>query len=109
MNITIGFIQLSEAIPFLVATIGFEKPFVLTKAIFTAEDGGREMGVRERIRAGVQSVGGSLLADYAFEILMLSSGSYTGTWLSGLSPPTFPLIALYQVSPDSKNFVRWLD
>lgn len=35
LGVTVDPICLSEALPFLVVTVGFEKPFLLTKAVFT--------------------------------------------------------------------------
>ncbi|KAJ3119750.1 3-hydroxy-3-methylglutaryl-coenzyme A (HMG-CoA) reductase isozyme [Nowakowskiella sp. JEL0407] len=76
LGITLNLIQMSESIPFLVVTIGFEKPFLLTKAIldgFSAEEASREAKspVRQIVWKGVSEVGPALFTDYMIEIAVL--------------------------------------
>ncbi|KAJ3121295.1 3-hydroxy-3-methylglutaryl-coenzyme A (HMG-CoA) reductase isozyme [Nowakowskiella sp. JEL0407] len=82
-GITLNLIQMSESIPFLVVTIGFEKPFLLTKAIldgFSAEDASRDAKspVRQIVWKGVSEVGPALFTDYMIEIAVLILGSLSG-------------------------------
>jgi len=77
MGISITIILLLECLPFLVVTIGFEKPYSLTKAI--TESPGET--VREKVVEGVLKVGPSLITDAFVEFFLLVAIS-----LSGLNP-----------------------
>ncbi|KAJ3191087.1 3-hydroxy-3-methylglutaryl-coenzyme A (HMG-CoA) reductase isozyme, partial [Dinochytrium kinnereticum] len=70
----ITFIQISEAIPFLVVTIGFEKPYMLARAIMEAEGS----TVPEKVEKGTLKVGPSLVLDYLVEMSILGVGSFIG-------------------------------
>ncbi|KNE63166.1 hydroxymethylglutaryl-CoA reductase (NADPH) [Allomyces macrogynus ATCC 38327] len=79
------------ATPFLVITVGFERPYLLAKAIMLASsstpaaDGedARDSGVVSRpvvakVRAGVAAVGPSLVKDLVTEIAVLCLGAVSG-------------------------------
>ncbi|KAI9328573.1 hypothetical protein DFJ73DRAFT_964455 [Zopfochytrium polystomum] len=72
-NRIMNFIQLCEALPFLVVTIGFEKPYVLTQAIVESPG-----DVSEKVRAGVLRVGPPLIMDYCVEVAVLFLGGLSG-------------------------------
>jgi hypothetical protein len=57
-----------------VVTIGFEKPYVLTKTIFETQAD----TVREKVVQGTARVGPSLLLDYFVEISVLGLGGLAG-------------------------------
>ena len=67
-------ILLVECIPFLVVTIGFEKPYILSKSIFESE--GKD--VREKVYNGVLASGPGLVYDYIIEVLLLLALSASG-------------------------------
>ncbi|BFZ55493.1 3-hydroxy-3-methylglutaryl-coenzyme A (HMG-CoA) reductase isozyme [Savitreella phatthalungensis] len=71
-------ILLSEGLPFLVVTIGFEKPFLLTKAVLSASPATSSRPIRDDVLAGIHSKGFSILRDYALEIGVLVAGAMSG-------------------------------
>ncbi|KAI8806462.1 hydroxymethylglutaryl-coenzyme A reductase-domain-containing protein [Cladochytrium replicatum] len=84
-GISLNMIQLGEAVPFLVVSIGFEKPYQLTKAIMDAEAsdraqtvGTRPAPVRDLVWRGVAAVAPALILDYVVEIGVLMLGSFLG-------------------------------
>ncbi|CAI2178721.1 19095_t:CDS:2 [Funneliformis geosporum] len=90
-GVTVSPILLSEAIPFLIITVGFEKPFALTKAVFAATpskesyqsnqiDKSAEIpyNVRDSIIAGVTQKGPLIVRDYFIEIGVLFIGAISG-------------------------------
>ena len=70
-GLTLNVFHLFEAIPFFVVTIGFEKPYILSKAVIDATLQDTDSPFRDRIWTGVASVAESLLADYAIEVTLL--------------------------------------
>lgn len=74
VGVTIDIITLSECIPFLVVTIGFEKPYILTRSI--VESPGKT--AHQKVLAGVVQSGPNLLMDYIVEIVVLYMGSVYG-------------------------------
>ncbi|KAG5920259.1 hypothetical protein E4U42_006259 [Claviceps africana] len=97
LGVPISVILLSEGLPFLVVTIGFEKNIVLTRAVLShavehrrnqAREGqpGGEKATGERpqsiisyaIQAAIKDKGYEILRDYAIEILILSLGAASG-------------------------------
>lgn len=89
LGIPVDPVLLTEALPFLVCTVGFEKPLRLARAVFTHEhiytpiD---ESGNRSRSRGTLKPagqvileaydrVGNSILRDYALEIFVLTVGA----------------------------------
>ncbi|CAH7671331.1 3-hydroxy-3-methylglutaryl-coenzyme A reductase [Phakopsora pachyrhizi] len=99
-NIRINPILLSEALPFLVITIGFDKPYILAHSIFTSPDllppPHRHRHRHNRLSSisspdrqptkpapdiavqSVEQVGARILWDYAIEIAVLVMGSLSG-------------------------------
>nr|KAJ3420448.1 3-hydroxy-3-methylglutaryl-coenzyme A (HMG-CoA) reductase isozyme [Polyrhizophydium stewartii] len=77
-GIALNVFQLVEAIPFFVVSVGFEKPYVLSRAVVEAANAPSDAPFREKIWSGVESVAGSLLADYTFEIVLLVLGGLSG-------------------------------
>lgn len=71
-------ILLSEGLPFLVVTIGFEKPFLLTKAVLYTSPSTSSRPIREDVVNGVHVKGGAILRDYFFEIAILVVGAMSG-------------------------------
>ena len=65
----------SEAIPFLVISIGFQKPYILTQAIMTSLPGAP---VHELVAKGVELVGPTLIKDHAKEVLIFVLFMITG-------------------------------
>ena len=79
VGVSVSARELFEAIPFFVIAIGFEKPMLLTKAIYDATENADRSDLREKVSEGVHSVCGSILMDYAIEIGALFTSSFFGT------------------------------
>lgn len=91
LNIRINPILLSEALPFLVITIGFDKPYILAHAVFTNPDISPDLR-RHRLRdspaplrrardvvvQSIERVGVRIVRDYAIEITVLALGAMSG-------------------------------
>jgi hypothetical protein len=87
LGIPVDPVLLTEALPFLVCTVGFEKPLRLARAVFTHEhiytpvDGRSRGGSRSLKPAGqvileaYDRVGNTILRDYALEIFVLTVGA----------------------------------
>ena len=105
MGVPINMVLLSEGLPFLVVTIGFEKPIVLTKAVLSASldsrrvesklasaQGNRDNGslqtIQHAVSAAVGQKGFGIVRDYAIEIAILCAGSVSGIQ-GGLRPFCF--------------------
>ena len=94
LGVDISFVLLSEGLPFLVVTIGFEKPIILTKAVLSAslssrrEDGDqRSVGlnserrprtIKSALNVAVYEKGFEIVRDYLIEIAILSAGAASG-------------------------------
>jgi len=92
LGVPINLILLSEGLPFLVVTIGFEKPIILTKAVLSAalharpSDAGQERGVHGTEAPTIQSAlyvavnekGFAIVRDYCIEIAILVAGAASG-------------------------------
>lgn len=100
MGVPLNMVLLSEGLPFLVVTIGFEKPITLTKAVLSASlalkrpaangaspaDGHQPSpNIQSAINIAVQEKGFEIIRDYAIEILILVAGAWSGVQ-GGLSP-----------------------
>ncbi|VDB95645.1 unnamed protein product [Peniophora sp. CBMAI 1063] len=81
-------VSLIEALPFLVCTVGFEKPLRLARAVFAHEHAlapavseGRRRGEMKPtpvlILEALDRTGNALLRDYALEIAVLLGGAYS--------------------------------
>ncbi|KAL8673425.1 MAG: hypothetical protein Q9168_002168 [Polycauliona sp. 1 TL-2023] len=87
LGVPISFVLLSEGLPFLVVTIGFEKPIILTKALLSASlDSPRRGSKPERtpktiqsaLHTAVQQRGFDIVRDYCIEIAILVAGAASG-------------------------------
>ncbi|KAL3958267.1 hypothetical protein ACCO45_006429 [Purpureocillium lilacinum] len=95
LGVPISVILLSEGLPFLVVTIGFEKNIVLTRAVLSHAIEHRRAQVQETkagkkteiqaqnviqyaIQAAIKDKGYEILRDYAIEILILVLGAASG-------------------------------
>lgn len=97
LGVPISVILLSEGLPFLVVTIGFEKNIVLTRAVLShavehrrtqgrdgkpgkeSDAGSKPQGIISyAIQAAIKEKGYEILRDYAIEILILSLGAASG-------------------------------
>ena len=94
LGVPINFVLLSEGLPFLVVTIGFEKPIILTKAVLSASGTSRGQGVRRdsdlsssasssqtiqsSLQVAVQEKGFAIIRDYCVELGILIAGSASG-------------------------------
>lgn len=93
LGVPISVILLSEGLPFLVVTIGFEKNIVLTRAVLNhaiefrraqANDkSGKKSSasqdpIQQAIRAAIKDKGYEIIRDYAIEIAILVLGAASG-------------------------------
>lgn len=84
LGVPINMVLLSEGLPFLVVTIGFEKPIILTRAVLEAslasqkkrQSGGSS--IQEAVLAAVQDKGFQIVRDYVIEIIILALGAASG-------------------------------
>ena len=98
LGVPINMVLLSEGLPFLVVTIGFEKSIILTKAVLSASydskrrrlangdanghihGGGHSAGssIQDAILSAVRENGFEIVRDYAIEIAILAAGAASG-------------------------------
>ena len=94
LGVAINLVLLSEGLPFLVVTIGFEKPIILTKAVLSASLSSRRQGTRpgpndsgrdssprtiqSSLQVAVQEKGFEIVRDYCIEIAILVAGAASG-------------------------------
>ncbi|RAL68001.1 hypothetical protein DID88_008725 [Monilinia fructigena] len=92
MGVPMNMVLLSEGLPFLVVTIGFEKAIVLTKAVLSAslntqrphpEVGEKKYGVsptsiQYAVQVAISEKGFEIVRDYAIEICILVAGAASG-------------------------------
>ena len=80
MDIPLDPIALTEALPFLVCTVGFDKPLRLARAVMAhpnilkPQDDGRMKAAGDVILEALDRVGNMILRDYALEIAVLFVG-----------------------------------
>ncbi|KAI0777190.1 3-hydroxy-3-methylglutaryl-coenzyme A reductase [Trametes elegans] len=80
LDIPLDPIALTEALPFLVCTVGFDKPLRLARAVmahphmFKPQDDGRMKPAGDVILEALDRVGNVILRDYALEIAVLLVG-----------------------------------
>ena len=87
-GVPINMVLLSEGLPFLVVTIGFEKPIILTKSVLSASLDARKIGVsngefapsimHQALQIAINESGASIIRDYCLEILILVAGAASG-------------------------------
>ena len=96
LGVPINMVLLSEGLPFLVVTVGFEKPIILTKAVLSASLNSRRQGnpqsstlqskamdnnprmTQSIVQSAVKEKGHEIVRDYAIEILILIAGAASG-------------------------------
>ena len=94
LGVPINLVLLSEGLPFLVVTIGFEKPIILTKAVLSASVNSRRQGprpdpdisksasstrtIQSSLQVAVQEKGFDIVRDYCIEIAILIAGAVSG-------------------------------
>jgi hydroxymethylglutaryl-CoA reductase (NADPH) len=97
MGVPINMVLLSEGLPFLVVTVGFEKAIVLTKAVLSAAlDHRRNVphdspvdkaskstipettSIQHAVQVAIKEKGFEIVKDYAIEILILVAGAASG-------------------------------
>ncbi|KAK2873463.1 hypothetical protein FQN49_002355 [Arthroderma sp. PD_2] len=95
LGVPINMVLLSEGLPFLVVTIGFEKPIILTKAVLershqqpganTATANGSAAkpatpvrSIQDAIQQAVEATGFEIVRDYLIEIAILVAGAASG-------------------------------
>ncbi|KAA1085919.1 3-hydroxy-3-methylglutaryl-coenzyme A (HMG-CoA) reductase isozyme [Puccinia graminis f. sp. tritici] len=90
LGIRINPILLSEALPFLVITVGFDKPYVLAHAILSRSNWPPSLRQREPVPPArdivvesISRVGVRIVRDYAIEITVLGLGAISG--INGLT------------------------
>ena len=93
-GVPINLVLLSEGLPFLVVTIGFEKPIILTKAVLSAATNPRRheasadsevskganapSNIQSALQIAVQEKGFDIVRDYCIEIAILVAGAASG-------------------------------
>ncbi|KAL4869289.1 hypothetical protein BDV12DRAFT_86152 [Aspergillus spectabilis] len=85
-GVPINVLLLSEGLPFLVVTIGFEKPIILTRAVLNASmDKKRQnpatstpSSIQDSIQAAIKEQGFEIIRDYCIEIAILVAGAASG-------------------------------
>ena len=92
-GVPINLVLLSEGLPFLVVTIGFEKPIILTKAVLSAaarprrqeadldsdaKNPGSSSNIQSSLQVAVQEKGFDIVRDYCIEIAILVAGAASG-------------------------------
>lgn len=88
LGVPINVLLLSESLPFLVVTIGFEKPIILTRAVLTAaaDNRGRAgqasssttKSIQDSIQTAIKEQGFEIIRDYCIEIAILIAGAASG-------------------------------
>ncbi|KAL8700203.1 MAG: hypothetical protein Q9201_005572 [Fulgogasparrea decipioides] len=94
LGVPISFVLLSEGLPFLVVTIGFEKPIILTKAVLSAslsperrnnrpnpnytQNERSPRTVLSALHLAIQERGFAIIRDYCIEIAILVAGAASG-------------------------------
>lgn len=95
LGVPVNVVLLSEGTPFLVVTVGFEKPIILTQAVLSAAIQGRRpsppgspapaagngdapLTIQNAVQAAVRERGFEIVRDYAVEIAILIAGAASG-------------------------------
>jgi hydroxymethylglutaryl-CoA reductase (NADPH) len=96
MGVPLNMVLLSEGLPFLVVTIGFEKSIVLTKAVLSAaldtrrprpqdsptlavqKYGVSSTSIQYAVQVAINEKGYEIVRDYAIEICILAAGAASG-------------------------------
>jgi hydroxymethylglutaryl-CoA reductase (NADPH) len=92
LGIPLNMVLLSEGLPFLVVTIGFEKPIHLTKAVLAASTNKKAgspnahgpdsmsnlPSIQRAVQIAVREHGWIIVRDYLVEIAILGAGAFSG-------------------------------
>ncbi|QIW99512.1 hypothetical protein AMS68_005030 [Peltaster fructicola] len=94
LGVPVNLVLISEGIPFLVITVGFEKPIVLTQAVLSAAVNNRRttppgspvrdsssdapLTIQNAVQSAVRERGFEIVRDYAIEIAILCAGAASG-------------------------------
>ncbi|KAI5793125.1 putative 3-hydroxy-3-methylglutaryl CoA reductase [Geopyxis carbonaria] len=83
LGVPINMVLLSEGLPFLVVTIGFEKPIILTRAVLDEslnlrKKASSNASIQSAVAGAVQEVGFQIVRDYVIEIAILALGAASG-------------------------------
>src|SRR5215469_4546693 len=92
LGVPINMVLLSEGLPFLVVTVGFEKPIILTKAVLAASLDRKRIesqkkrddkmspmpSIQHAIQTAVKERGFEIVRDYLVEIVILIAGALSG-------------------------------
>ncbi|OBT50621.1 hypothetical protein VE04_09478, partial [Pseudogymnoascus sp. 24MN13] len=97
LGVPINMVLLSEGLPFLVVTIGFEKAIVLTKAVLSVavdsrrapvpnspgsskddKEGTSPPSIQHAVQVAIKEKGFEIVRDYAIEIAILIAGAVSG-------------------------------
>lgn len=87
LGVPINVVLLSEGIPFLVVTVGFEKPIILTRAVLSAalntksvDENGEHtpLTIQNAVQVAVTDQGFGIVRDYMIEIAILIGGAMSG-------------------------------
>ncbi|OOF96054.1 hypothetical protein ASPCADRAFT_207403 [Aspergillus carbonarius ITEM 5010] len=94
LGVPINMLLLSEGLPFLVVTIGFEKPIILTRAVLSASVDRRQgsrasktgaqttpsnpRSIQDSIQTAIKKQGFEIVRDYFIEIAILVAGAASG-------------------------------
>lgn len=87
LGVPINMLLLSEGLPFLVVTVGFEKPTLLTKAVLSASLRKKSAtngqvpsarSIQDSIASAIKEQGFGIVRDYLIEITVLVIGAVSG-------------------------------
>ncbi|KAF1350174.1 3-hydroxy-3-methylglutaryl-CoA reductase 2 [Delphinella strobiligena] len=89
LGVPINIVLLSEGLPFLVVTVGFEKPIILTQAVLSAalnpsrhqsNVNGEQapLTIQNAVQIAVKDRGYGIVRDYMVEIAILALGAFSG-------------------------------
>ncbi|KAF2723562.1 hmg1, hmg-CoA reductase [Polychaeton citri CBS 116435] len=92
MGVPVNVVLLSEGLPFLVVTVGFEKPIILTQAVLSASlqakrsapssptsgNSDAPLGIQNAVQQAVHERGFQIVRDFLVEIAILAAGAASG-------------------------------
>lgn len=78
LGVPINMVLMSEGLPFLVVTVGFEKPFMLTKAVLQGASSSVTRPTKDNVTDAVRAKGPIIVRDYLVEIAVLALGAASG-------------------------------
>jgi hydroxymethylglutaryl-CoA reductase (NADPH) len=78
LGVPINMVLMSEGLPFLVVTVGFEKPFMLTKSVLQGRTSSISRPTKDNVTDAVREKGPVIVRDYLVEIAVLALGAASG-------------------------------